>query len=381
MADTDSHEIGRRGDAPSDTALPGLLDMAPVQLRPFILLARLDRPVGIWLLFLPCIIGLAFQRFTTGLYTVDLGWTLLFLMGAIAMRGAGCTWNDISDRDYDAGVARTRNRPIPSGAVTLPQAYTFLAAQLTIGFLVWLTLPGDAKVVALLALPLIAAYPFMKRLTWWPQAWLGLTFNWGILVGAATATEITPPVLILYAGCILWTIAYDTIYALQDVEDDALMGVKSTARLFGPRAALASFCFHMAAAALIALAAALNDAGRVGAITALAFLAHGLWQVTRLKTSRNRAALTVFKSNVWAGTIVAVGFMVAALLPDPQPRTIFADHEIIPIEGEEKVILPFGLQLNVEPEDATAANSSQYLAEWIDAIESVEAQSPAATAE
>ncbi len=335
---------------PADTALPGWLESLPAGWRPYAMLARLDRPVGIWLLFLPCVIGLAFQRLSGGLFLADLAWAVLFLIGAAVMRGAGCTWNDITDRDFDAKVSRTARRPIPSGAVTLKQAYTFLLVQLGIGFAVWLLLPGDAKITALLALPLVAVYPFAKRVTWWPQAWLGLTFNWGVLVGAATASVITGPVYILYFGLVLWTVAYDTIYALQDREDDALIGVRSTARLFGKRAVLISFCFHMGAAALIALAGMFNDAGRIGAFTALVFLVHGLWQTMTLKTQGEKAALRVFKSNVWAGALVAAGFLFAALLPERAPESIFAAPAVAPPERAEAVSLPFGFELRRKPE-------------------------------
>jgi len=339
---------------PADSALPGLLARLPDWMQPYAMLARLDRPVGIWLLYLPCLIGLAFVRMRTGLYLVDLFWVPLFLLGAVAMRGAGCTWNDITDKDFDAQVARTALRPLPSGAVTQREAYAFLGVQLAVGLAVWACLPGDAKLVALLALPLVAAYPFMKRVTWWPQAWLGLTFNWGVLVGAATAGILSVPVFILYAGLVLWTIAYDTIYALQDREDDALIGVRSTARLFGKRAILASFCFHMGAAALVALAAVLNGSVRAGAVTALAFFVHGVWQVVRLKTSQEQDALSVFKSNVWAGAIIAGGFLLAAMLPTPKPRSLFAEHETVPAGPSETLVLPFGLELKREPKASHA---------------------------
>ncbi len=333
---------------PADSALPGWLNALPVGLRSYAMLARWDRPVGIWLLFLPCFIGLIFNRLNTGLYLADLAWVTLFFIGSVAMRGAGCTWNDITDKDIDAQVERTAARPIPSGQISLKAAYAFMVAQIAVGFGVWLCLPGDAKIVALLSLPLVAAYPFMKRITWWPQAWLGLTFNWGVLVGAATSGIVSFPVIILYAGLCLWTISYDTIYALQDREDDALIGVRSTARLFGKRTVLISFCFYMAAAALVALAAATNGSGRVGAITALAFLAHGVWQVVRLKTSKD-AALSVFKSNVWAGALIGAGFLLTAVWPEPEERSLFADHEIVPDGPPESVSLPFGLELKREP--------------------------------
>jgi len=344
------HDESGNFSFPADTALPGWLGSLPASWRPYAMLARLDRPVGIWLLYLPCVIGLAFQRLSSGLFLTDLAWAALFFIGAAAMRGAGCTWNDITDRDFDAKVARTAQRPIPSGAVTVKQAYMFLLAQLAAGFLVWLMLPGDAKITALLALPLVAVYPYAKRVTWWPQAWLGLTFNWGVLVGAATASLITGPVYVLYFGLGLWTIAYDTIYALQDREDDALIGVRSTARLFGKRAVLISFGFHIGAAALIALAAALNDAGRIGALAALAFLVHGLWQTMTLKTRGEAAALGVFKSNVWAGGLIAIGFVLAALIPEPAPKTIFADPEQVPPVKAESMTLPFGLEIRRKPE-------------------------------
>ena len=299
---------------PADAVESSFIQMLPNLSRPYLSLARIDRPVGIWLLALPCWIGLAFMAILDGLQWIDLWWAILFGIGAVAMRGAGCTWNDITDREIDASVARTAGRPLPSGQISLRNAYAFLGAQVFIGFLVWLCLPGFAKIIACLALPLVAAYPYMKRITFWPQAWLGLTFNWGILVAAATTGSIGFSVLVLFSSMAIWTIAYDTIYALQDREDDALIGVKSTARLFGNHAVTGAFVFHMGATAQMALAAFLMGAGRVGAVTGLAFLAHGLWQAARLKRSREREALGVFKSNVWAGTIVLAGFVIAAMI-------------------------------------------------------------------
>jgi len=331
--------------SPADSALPGWLSSLPPSVRPYAMLARWDRPVGIWLLYLPCLVGLAFARIPTGLYLADFLWAVLFLIGAVAMRGAGCTWNDITDRDFDAKVERTALRPIPAGLVTLREAYLFLAGQLLVGFLVWVCLPGDAKIVALLSIPLVGAYPFMKRVTWWPQAWLGATFNWGVLVGVATAGTVGVPAIILYVGLGCWTVAYDTIYALQDREDDALIGVKSTARLFGKHAVLYSFCFFILAAALIAAASAMQGAGRMGAVTSLAFLAHATAQISRLKSKGDSVALAVFKSNVWTGTLVAVGFTLAAMIPAPKPSTIFSEPDIVPHGKPEKVSLPFGLEL------------------------------------
>ncbi len=299
---------------PRDSALPDWLQQLPDQSRPYAALARWDRPVGIWLLLLPCWIGLALMRVPAGFQWIDLIWIVLFAIGAIAMRGAGCTWNDIQDRDVDAEVSRTSARPLPAGDVTLQQAYIFLAAQLGVGFFVWIFLPFDAKIVALLAIPLVVAYPYMKRITWWPQAWLGFTFNFGALVGAATATSVTGATVVLYLGLVCWTVAYDTIYAMQDREDDALVGVKSTARLFGEKVLTGVFVFHMAATALIFLGAYFAGAGRIGAVLALAFLGHGIWQVSTLSRDREAFALSMFKSNVWAGAIILAGLAIAAFL-------------------------------------------------------------------
>lgn len=304
---------GRQG-GPADAIRFAGFDTLPDKARPYLSLSRIDRPVGIWLLAIPCWVGLAYACIPLGFKWIDIVWALMFGIGAVAMRGAGCTWNDIADREIDAKVARTAGRPLPSGAVTLPEAYVWLGVQLFVGLLVWLGLPLQAKLIALAALPLVVAYPYMKRLTWWPQAWLGLTFNWGVLVAAATVSNFTIGAVVLFAALALWTIAYDTIYALQDREDDALIGVKSTARLFGDRAITGAFVFHLSATAGIALAGWLAGAGRVGAITALAFLIHGLWQSARLKSSGEQHALSVFKSNVWAGIILLAGFVMAVVI-------------------------------------------------------------------
>lgn len=185
-------------DRPADSEAMAWAKRLPSRHRPFLSLARADRPIGFWLLALPCWIGLAVARLDTGIQAIDVLWFVLFGIGAIAMRGAGCTWNDIRDRDIDAKVERTAGRPIPSGQVTLNEAYGFLVLQLLIGGIVWLVLPFDAKITALLALPLVAAYPFMKRITWWPQAWLGLTFNWGVLVAFATVGSINMTAIVLF---------------------------------------------------------------------------------------------------------------------------------------------------------------------------------------
>ncbi|MEN0079185.1 MAG: 4-hydroxybenzoate octaprenyltransferase [Pseudomonadota bacterium] len=302
------------GAAPADSALPQWLANLPSWARPYAALSRLDRPVGIWLLALPCWIGLALTSIADGLGPMAIVWAWLFFVGAIPMRGAGCTWNDIRDRDLDAQVARTADRPLPSGQVTLTQAYIWLAVQLAIGFFVWLFLPLDGKIIALLALPLVLAYPYMKRVTWWPQAFLGIVFNWGVVVAAAAIDQVGLDTLLMWAGLACWTVAYDTIYASQDAEDDALVGVRSTARLFAERTALGAFAFHLAAGGLIALAAIAAGAPQIGALTVLVFLAHGAWQAIRLRDLRPQTALAVFKSNVWAGAILLAGFTLASLV-------------------------------------------------------------------
>lgn len=209
---------------------------APKPMRPYLQLSRLDRPIGYWLLTLPGWIGLAFASLAYGFDQSDLKWAALILIGAIAMRGAGCTYNDIVDQDLDAKVDRTALRPLPAGTVTTKQAWIWLLAQCAVGLVVLLCLPRLAQIISLASIPLVAAYPFMKRITWWPQVWLGMTFNWAVLVAYAIKTRtIDTPILILYAGLIFWTIAYDTIYACQDMEDDAMIGVKSTALRFGKR--------------------------------------------------------------------------------------------------------------------------------------------------
>lgn len=212
---------------------------APDGLRPYLQLARYDRPVGYWLLALPGWIGLAFASLSHGFAQSDLKWAVLILIGAIAMRGAGCTYNDIVDRDLDALVDRTALRPIPAGTISVRQAWIWLGLQCAIGLIVLLFLPRLAQIISLCSIPLVAAYPFMKRITWWPQVWLGMTFNWAVLVAYAAKTEtLSPAVIVLYVGLIFWTVGYDTIYACQDIEDDMKIGVKSTARRFGKRVTL-----------------------------------------------------------------------------------------------------------------------------------------------
>ncbi len=227
---------------PTDiSALHPLVRLLPQRLRPYALISRWDRPVGVWLMLLPALWGLALAA---PAYP-DLRYLLLFLIGGWAMRGAGCTINDLLDRDLDRSVARTAARPLASGAVSAHSGWIWLALQLLVGLIILLQLPLRAQVAGFAALPLILLYPLMKRITWWPQAWLGLTFNWGLWIGAAVYTiPHDLSYFLLYAGAICWTIGYDTIYAVQDRDDDALVGVKSTARLFGSYARRITFGFY-----------------------------------------------------------------------------------------------------------------------------------------
>ncbi len=232
--------------------------LAPAWTRPYLRLARADRPIGSWLLLLPCWWSAALAAVAAGDPRPNLAHLALFALGAVAMRGAGCTWNDLIDRDLDARVERTRSRPIPSGQVSVAAAAAFLVLQALVGFAVLLSFNRFAIAVGIASLAIVAAYPFMKRITWWPQIALGLAFSWGALMGwAAAFGRLDPPALLLYAGAIAWVVGYDTIYAHQDREDDALIGIKSTARLFGERT-------RPALAAFYALALASDRAGACG---------------------------------------------------------------------------------------------------------------------
>ena len=283
---------------------------APEWLKPYARLARWDRPIGFWLLFWPCAFSLAMAAIKNPAPGFNWWSLILCFVGAIAMRGAGCTFNDIVDTDIDMKVARTRSRPIPSGAVTRRQASLFLLLQLLAGAVIlaqfnWLTI-----VLGVASLALVAIYPFMKRVTWWPQLFLGLAFSWGALIGwtSETAAISLPPGL-LYLGCILWTIGYDTIYALQDVEDDALIGVRSTARLFGRRTRLIVALFYAAAVALWGEAAMLVGAGSMffaGLALVAAILA---WQIFTLHPREPESALVRFKANHWVGLALTLSML------------------------------------------------------------------------
>ena len=305
---------------PSDAvARSWVEEMAPA-LQPYLRLMRLDRPIGTWLLFWPSVFGLAMgaavQLRGFGGELRDWWLLIVFALGAIVMRGAGCTYNDIVDRDIDAKVARTRGRPIPSGAVSVKRAWQFLLAQLIVGFLILISLNWFAVALGAASLILIAIYPFMKRVTWLPQAWLGLTFNWGALLGFAAVTQhLAPSAYVLYAGCFFWTFGYDTIYALQDMEDDALAGVKSTARLFGAHTPVWVALFYLMAVALILAAGMAAQPSWALAVIMLAVASHFFWQVRRLHVSDPAGALHLFRSNRDAGALIALALLVTTWVP------------------------------------------------------------------
>jgi 4-hydroxybenzoate polyprenyltransferase len=287
---------------------------APAWTRPYLRLARLDRPIGSWLLLIPCWWSLGLAAARAGA-PVNLWHVLLFFIGAFAMRGAGCTWNDIVDRDLDRLVERTRSRPIPSGQVTVAQAAAFMAVQALLGLGVLLQFNAFAIGTGFASLAVVAVYPFMKRFTYWPQIVLGFAFSWGALMGwAAAFGRLDLPAYLLYAGSISWVIGYDTIYAHQDREDDALIGIKSTALLFGPRTKPLLALFYALAVVLLALAGWTAGAGVIFALGLTVFASHLAWQVVTLDVDDPALCLAVFKSNRDAGLILFAALVFDALL-------------------------------------------------------------------
>lgn len=296
-----------------DSEHRGLVGRLPAGLRPFALLARFDRPIGWWLLFWPgaWAIALAGQ----GIARWDMiAW---FLLGSIAMRGAGCVYNDIVDRDLDRQVARTASRPLASGAVSLKIAWAWLAALSLVGLVVLVQLTLYAAVIALLSLALVAAYPFMKRITWWPQAWLGLVFSWAALVGwSDIAGALMLPGLLLYAGSVCWVIGYDTIYALQDIEDDAMVGVRSSARALGAHVRGGVALFYLLALVLWSAALWTLRPEPLAPVALLPAALHLLWQVATLRVEDGAGALHRFRSNRLTGLLVfAACFVVGTATP------------------------------------------------------------------
>ena len=300
-------------DLVPDSERRGLIGALPAGLRPFASLMRLDRPIGTWLLFWPCAWSVALAG-VWGQWSL-FGW---FLLGAFAMRSAGCVYNDLVDRKLDAQVERTRLRPLASGRVSVRSAWLLIGLLCAAGLVVLLQLPLVAQLVALGSVVLVAAYPFMKRITWWPQAWLGLVFSWGALVGWPAVTgALGTPALWLYVGTVAWVVGYDTLYAIQDKEDDALVGVRSSARRLGRHAALGVGLFY--AMALLLWGAALWSVRPEWlALLALAPAAlHLAGQVLRADPDNGELALQLFRSNRTTGLLVFLAMLVVGLSVEP----------------------------------------------------------------
>lgn len=298
-------------DAPPDNWVDRFM---PRPWRPYARLMRLDRPIGLWLLLIPCWWGLALAQIAQGGGLPNLWYGLLFLLGALIMRGAGCTLNDLADRDFDAQVARTRSRPIPSGQVSVKAAFAFLILQCLAGLAILLQFNWPTVVLGAASLVLVAIYPFMKRFTYWPQVFLGLAFNWGALVGwSAIHGEIAWPAILLYLGGISWTLAYDTIYAHQDKEDDVLIGVKSTALKLGTASVTWIAGFFILALALIEASLWLAQAGLLAHMGVAAAALHAAWQIARLDIDNPQNCLKLFRSNRDLGLLLLLGLLLDTL--------------------------------------------------------------------
>ncbi len=289
-----------------DTQHRGLVERLPQLPRDLAQLARFDRPIGWWLLFWPCVFSVWLAG--SGPQFALLGWLLL---GSIAMRGAGCVYNDIVDADLDKKVARTAARPVASGRISKRTAWVWLVALCLIGLIVLFQLRLEAQLVALSSLALVAAYPFMKRITWWPQAWLGMAFTWGLLVGwVHLRFDNWDMLAAIYAGCIAWVVGFDTIYALQDCDDDALVGIRSSALRMGANVKSGVAVFYGATIALWALGFWLYRADLVALLALLPVSLHLIWQVATLDADDPDNPLTRFRSNRWAGALMAAACFV-----------------------------------------------------------------------
>ena len=295
---------------------------APQPSRAFLRLSRADRPIGTWLLLLPCWWGLTLAMLADGQSSWHDLWIFIGCgLGAWLMRGAGCTWNDITDRKIDAEVERTRSRPLPSGQTTVKASVIWMTVQTTLAFAILLTFNATAITLGILALVPATIYPFAKRFTWWPQVFLGLAFNWGALLAwTAHSGSLAPPAVLLYAGGISWTLFYDTIYAHQDIEDDALIGVKSTARLFGHQTPRWLMGFMTLTTVLMGLACLSNLpnahpwALAISLTGVVGMAAHMLWQLRQLELENTETLLLLFRSNRTAGLIPVVFFALALLI-------------------------------------------------------------------
>jgi 4-hydroxybenzoate polyprenyltransferase len=293
-------------DTVPDSERRGLIGALPPRLRPFASLMRLDRPIGTWLLFWPC-------AWSVALAGVGGRWELFlwFAVGAFAMRSAGCVYNDIVDRDLDRSVERTRLRPLASGRVSLRAAWILVIALCLAGLVVLLQLNRTAQIIAAASLTLVAAYPFMKRITWWPQAWLGLVFSWGALVGwPAVFGSLEVPALWLYVGSVAWVIGYDTLYAIQDMEDDALVGVKSSARALGGHAPLGIAIFYALAIGGWAMALWTVRPDKLALVALIPAAIHLANQAIRADPKDGAGALALFRSNRTCGLLVFAAMLV-----------------------------------------------------------------------
>jgi 4-hydroxybenzoate polyprenyltransferase len=320
MTDARKDELDSRATAATDIPRGSWVDrLLPPAAWPYARLMRLDRPIGTWLLLFPCWWGLFLaldrNRLAASLQMLSQSWfvagsLVLFAIGAVVMRGAGCTYNDIVDRDFDARVARTALRPIPSGQISVRQAVVFLIAQLLLGLLILLTFNRFTVLLGVLSLALVFTYPLMKRITYWPQAFLGLTFNWGALMGwSAMTADLGLPALALYAGGIAWTLHYDTIYAHQDKEDDALVGVKSTALKLGAHTKPWLAGFSIATVILFEIAVALAHLGWAAMLAVTAVALHLTWQILTVELDDPADCLAKFRSNRWIGWLLLIGIV------------------------------------------------------------------------
>ena len=284
---------------------------APDFMKPYLRLMRLDRPIGFWLLFWPCAFSLVLANIAVPEIAINWYFLLLFFIGAIIMRGAGCTFNDIIDKDIDKKVARTRLRPIASGQVSVKKATIFLVVQLLIGLIILLQFNLFTILLGVSSLLLVVIYPFMKRITWWPQLFLGLAFSWGALMGwAAVFGSLSLAPILLYIGCVFWTIGYDTIYAMQDIEDDALIGVKSTARLFGKNTKIIVSLFYLGAASFWLSSSALIVVEKINLIIFIPVFAMLALQIIKLNPKEQGNSLHLFKANHFVGLALTMTFLL-----------------------------------------------------------------------
>ena len=299
---------------PADSLRVRFIDRAPAAIEPWFRLMRLDRPIGIWLLFWPCVFGFQLGAAFLGFSYPKGSYIVLAALGAILMRGAGCTYNDIVDRHIDAQVARTRGRPIPSGAVSVRQAWIFVAIQLVLALVILACFNRFSGLIAVASLVFVAAYPFMKRITWWPQAWLGLTFNWGVLFGYAAITgTLGTSAALFYSGCFFWTIGYDTLYAFTDIQDDLLAGVKSSAIRLGDSAYRWLYAFYAAAIGLMLAGGIAAGLGIAFILAMLLPALHLYWQLRKVRLEDSALCLRLFRANRDTGALIGLALLIGAI--------------------------------------------------------------------